>query len=48
MTLFTLFRAPALARLSEALRLLPAERIRAGAPVHPSLRHLASDPELRR
>jgi hypothetical protein len=35
-------------RFFGALRLLPAERVRAGAPVHPSLRHLAGDAELTR
>jgi hypothetical protein len=35
-------------RFFEALRLLPSERVRAGAPVHSSLRHLAGDTELTR
>jgi hypothetical protein len=48
MSLTTLFHPPALSRLSEALRLMPDHRIRAGEPVHPSLRHLAGDPELHR
>ena len=48
MSLNTLLHTPALSRLSEALRLLPDHRIQAGDHVHPSLRHLAGDPELHR
>ena len=41
-------RLHALSRLAEAFRLLPSDRVRAGSPVHPSLRHLSSDAELHR